>query len=189
MRALPRMTVVAPCDAEEMARFMPQTTDIEGPIYIRLAKGGDAVVSRPELGFSVGKSILMRPPGRVLLIATGVMTTRALAAADILAARGLDCGVLHVHTLKPLDEDAIVELAQDMEHVVTIEEHTAIGGLGSAVADLVLDRLPGRVPALLRLAIPDAFPDRYGTQDALLAHYGLQPEPLAQAVESFAGSG
>ena len=183
MRALPAMTVVAPCDAEEMRRFVPQTMDLPGPVYIRLGKGGDPVVSKPEQGFAVGRSILMRPAGSILLIATGVMTTRALAAAESLAGRGIACGVLHTHTVKPLDEEAILELAETVEGIVTLEEHSLVGGLGSAVGDLLLDKIPGRPPALLRLGIPDCFPDRYGTQDELIAHFGLSPEAVADAVE------
>ena len=99
LRALPRMTIIAPVDADEMCRLMPATLELPGPAYIRLAKGYDPVVSRPEHGFEIGKPILMRPLGRYLLIATGVMTTRALRAAEILAAEGLECGVLHVHTV------------------------------------------------------------------------------------------
>jgi transketolase len=182
LRALPRMTVLAPCDADEMRRLMPATLDLPGPAYIRLAKGYDPVVSRPENGFEIGKPIMMRPPGRYLLIATGVMTTRALAAAEALAAEGIDCGVLHLHTLKPLDEDAIVENIRAVDGVVTVEEHTLVGGLGSAVAELVSARLPGRPRALTRLGIPDVFPENYGSQDDLLEHFGLQPEAIAATV-------
>ena len=182
MRALPRMTVVAACDAEEMRRLMPRTLELPGPLYIRLAKGFDPVVSRPEHGFEIGESIVMRQPGRYLLVGTGVMTTRALAAADLLAGEGIDCGVLHVHTLKPLDEARIVALAHDVAGVVTLEEHTLVGGLGSAVAELFAERLPWRAPKLVRLGIADAFPRHYGSQDDLLALSGLDLEAIAAAV-------
>src|SRR5271170_8520604 len=111
MRALPNMTVISVCDADEMKRFMDQTLDWPGPIYIRLAKGFDPIVSRPELGFEIGKAIVMREAvgGRshVLLVTTGVATTRALAAADALAEDGIECTVMHMHTVKPLDCDAL----------------------------------------------------------------------------------
>ena len=180
MRALPRMTVVAPCDAEEVRRLMAQTLELPGPLYIRLAKGFDPVVSRPERGFRVGKSILMREPGQYLLITTGVMATRALGAAEVLAGEGIDCGVLHVHTLKPLDEARIVGLAEHVDGILTFEEHTLVGGLGSAVAELLAEHRRG--PMLVRRGIPDVFPAHYGSQDDLLALFGLQPEAIAATV-------
>lgn len=185
MRALPRMTVVAPADKAEMARFMPHTIDLPGPVYIRLAKGGDPIVSDEHRGFAVGKAILMREPGRVLLVSTGVMTNRALTAAERLGETGLECGVLHVHTVKPLDDVALLELASQVDAIVTIEEHTLVGGLGSAVRDLLCDHMVGAAPPVLRLGIPDTFPDKYGTQDDLLAYYGLQPDALAHSIREF----
>jgi transketolase len=185
LRALPNMTVVAPVDAEEMKRFVPQTLDWPGPVYIRLAKGGDPVVSRTENGFAIGKAILMKRPGRFLLVGTGVMTQRALVAADLLARRGIEAGVLHMHTVKPLDEAAILSLAPEVEAVITVEEHTLMGGLGSAVADLFVDKLRCRAPALIRIGIPDRFPDKYGTQDDLFRHFGLMPDQIADRVAGF----
>ena len=186
MRALPHMTVVAPADKAEMARFVPQTLDLPGPVYIRLAKGGDPIVSDAANGFTVGKAILMRPVGRILLISTGIMTNRALAAAENLAGAGLECGVLHMHTVKPLDEGAVLDLAAKVDGIVTVEEHTLVGGLGSAVRDLLGDRLLKSAPPVLRLGIPDVFPDKYGTQDDLLAYYGLQPDAIANSIREFA---
>src|SRR5262249_36355160 len=126
MRALPNMTVVAVCDADEMKRFMDQTLDWPNPIYIRLAKGYDPIVSRAELGFEIGKAIVMREAvggrKRVLLVTTGVETTRALDAVETLAAEGIECTLLHMHTIKPLDEAAIVEHARGADLVVTVEE-------------------------------------------------------------------
>ena len=187
MRALPNMTVVAPVDKEEMARFVPKTLDMPGPVYIRLAKGGDPIVSRAEHGFTIGKAIAMRDPGDILLVSTGVMTNRALAAAETLyAAGGLSCGVLHMHTVKPLDEAALLDLAGRVRGIVTLEEHTLVGGLGSAVNDLLGDKMCRNAPPVLRLGIPDRFPDKYGTQDDLLGYYGLQPDAIANSVREFA---
>jgi transketolase len=182
MRALPGMTVVAPCDADEMRRLMPQTLDWPHPMYIRLAKGGDPVISRPERGFRIGKAILVREAaaGSVLFVGTGVMTTRALAAAELLAKDGIEARVLHVHTVKPLDSAAVAELAAAARLVVTVEEHTLVGGLGSAVVECLADR--GVLVPVKRLGIPDAFAPHYGGQDDLLRTYGLQPEQLAATV-------
>ena len=187
MRALPNMTVVAVCDAEEMKRFMEQTIDWPGPIYIRLAKGFDPIVSRPELNFEIGRAIAMREPegagaGQVLIVATGVATTRALAAADLLASDGIECTVLHMHTIKPLDTEAVLHHADVADLVVTVEEHTLLGGLGSAVTDALVEHRPGAIPPLKRLGIPDAFAKNYGSQDDLMQIYGLQPPQIAATV-------
>jgi transketolase len=180
MRALPNMSVVAPADAEEMRRFMAATLDHPSPIYIRLGKGGDKVVTKPEHGFTLGRAIELKAPGRIGFVTTGVMASRALAAADDLAKSGIDAGVLHMPTVKPLDEAAILALAATVERMVTVEEHSRIGGLGSAVAELLCDRAV-RTP-LLRLALPDRFPEDYGSQEHLLEQAGLSPAGIADAV-------
>lgn len=186
MRALPHMTVVAPVDADEMVRLMAQTPEWPGPMYVRLGKGYDPVSSRPELDFAIGRGIAIRPvppapPGRrVLAVSTGVMTTRALAAADTLTAAGAAVGVLHMHTVKPLDVALLLEMSRDVDLVATIEEHSLIGGLGSAVTDALA--FAGQRTATLRLALPDAFPDDYGSQDHLLEQAGLQPSGIASQV-------
>lgn len=185
MRALPNMTVVSVCDADEMRRFMPKTLDWKGPVYIRLAKGFDPIVSSPENGFEIGKAIIMRRAkshGGVLMVATGVMTTRALKAAESLAGQGIESTLLHLHTIKPLDADAIRLHAQDVRLVLTLEEHTVIGGLGSAVTDALVQDATGPLPMIKRLGIPDDFPHNYGGQDDLLEKFGLQPAGIVEAV-------
>ena len=182
MRALPNMTVVCPADADEAARLMEETIDWPGPIYIRLAKGGDAIVSRAEHGFRIGRAILMRPPGEVLMVTTGIMLQRALAAADLLAADGVRAGILHMHTVKPLDADALLQAINGVRLVVSLEEHVPTGGLGSAVAETLIDRLGDGLPAMLRLSLPDRFMHNYGSQDSLLKKHGLAPDAIAAAI-------
>jgi transketolase len=185
MRALPNMTVTAVCDAKEMVRLMNCTLDWPQPIYIRLAKGGDPVVSRDEHGFAIGKAIPMRRARArrsVVLMATGVMTTNSLAAADLLAKDGHDVSVVHFHTVKPLDEEAALEFSRDAELVVTVEEATRIGGFGSAVTDLLVEKLGTGLPPMLRIGLPDAFPHKYGLQEELFEVYGLAPAQIAARV-------
>jgi transketolase len=186
MRALPNMTVVAVADAEEMRRMMRVTLDWPHPIYIRLAKGNDPVVTGPEDGFTLGKAILKRPPGDVLLVSTGIMLGPCLGAADLLAADGISCGVLHMHTVKPIDADALTELAAHVRLIVTVEEHVLTGGLGSAVLETLSDHLPGRIPPLRRLGLPDAFPVKYGSQHEHHKLHGLTASGIAQAVRESA---
>ncbi len=184
LRALPNMTIVAPADAEEMRRVMLASLDYPEPMYIRLGKGGDPVVSRSENGFAIGRIITMRPGRDAVIVATGVMTARALAAADILAADGLSCGVLHAHTIKPLDREAILGAANASPLMVTVEEHVLTGGLGSAVAEILVDHAGGGRPALCRLGLPDSFPGEYGSQDSMLETFGLQPAQIAARVRA-----
>lgn len=185
MRALPNMTVVAVCDAPEMVRLMDRSLDWPGPIYIRLAKGGDPMVSSDDRGFAIGKAITMRDARGsrpIVLMATGVMTTNCLAAADHLAAAGHDVSVVHFHTVKPLDEKAVLEHANGAQLVVTVEEGTLIGGFGSAVTDLLVRELGHRMPTLRCLGLPDNFPQKYGVQNDLLEIYGLMPHRIAASV-------
>jgi transketolase len=184
LRALPNMTIVAPVDAQEILRLMDATLSWPGPIYIRLAKGGDPIVSRADIPFVIGKAIEMRPAGDIAIVSTGIMTNRALAVADALQQQGISCGVLHAHTVKPLDDDAILQAGTSAKLLVTMEEHSIIGGLGSAVAELIADRNFHR--PLLRLALPDRFPMGYGSQDHLLAEAGLSvPKMLERITATF----
>ena len=182
MRALPNMTVVAPCDADEMRRFMAKTVDWPHPIYIRLAKGGDAIVSCEDNGFEIGKAIPLRKAGSGLFITTGVMTQLALQAADQLSNDGLSCGVLHMHTVKPLDHVALSDWLPKLKGVVTVEEHTRIGGLGSAVLEFCNDEMPEQAAKVARIGIPDQFADQYGSQRSLLAHWGITVDSLCGAM-------
>src|SRR5262249_20414632 len=153
-------------------RFMSQTLDWPGPIYIRLAKGFDPIVSRDDSPFQIGKAILMRKAAtefdRVLLVSTGVATTRTLRAAELLAHGGVDTTVLHVHTLKPIDVDALVLHSRGARLLVTVEEHTLMGGLGTAVTEALVDRMVPNLPAIKRLGIADVFATKYGNQDDLM---------------------
>jgi transketolase len=182
MRALPNMAIVAPCDAEEMQRFMSTTLDWPHPIYIRLGKGGDAVVSNPEMGFQIGKAILMRGPGRGLFISTGITTQIALAASEQLADEGMSVGVLHMHTVKPLDHEQLKLILPDVAAVVSVEEHTRIGGLGSALLEFCNDNLPRQAEKIARVGLPDRFADQYGNQNTLLTHMGVSVETLCEAM-------
>ena len=181
MRALPTMTVVCPTDADEMRRFMEQTPDWPFPIYIRLGRGGDPITSSDREGFAIGKAIVKRDPGDVLIATTGIMVHHVLQAATLLAAKGIHCGVVHFHTVKPLDETTLLDLAAGVHSVVTVEEHTIVGGLGSAV----LECLQAACKPVLRLGLPDKFTHNYGSQDGLLKHHGLTADGIAAAVTRF----
>ena len=185
LRALPNMTLLACADAQEMRRAMPHTLDPPGPIYIRLAKGHDALITNATHSFALGKGEVLRPPGDVLFATTGVMAQRAMAACDLLIEQNIKAGLVHLSTVKPLDQDLLFRLMADCQLLVSVEEHTLHGGLGSAIAEIMVDRLqPQSGPRLLRLGLPDCFLSNYGGQDDLLRQCGLDPEGLVQTVRN-----
>jgi transketolase len=188
MRALPHMTVVAPADAAEMKRVMPLTLDWPGPIYVRLAKGGDQVVTDTLPVVGLDGAVLARDGNAALLVTTGVGLQIALKAATHLSSIGLEVRVLHFPTVKPLDTERLLAAATGMPAVVTIEEHSIIGGLGSAVAETLLERGLNPLPAFRRVGLPDVFADQYGSQATLMTRYGITPEAVAEIVQSLSGA-
>jgi transketolase len=184
MRALPNMTIVCPCDADEMNRFMLKTLDWPHPIYIRLAKGGDKIVSNEIAGFEIGRSILMKNGEDGLFVTTGVMIQLALQAAENLENEGISCGVLHMHTIKPIDENSLLNLIPNVKAVVTIEEHTRIGGLGTAVLEFCSDSIPEQTHKIIRIGIPDKFTEQYGSQNSLLEYWGITVQNIMSSMKS-----
>ncbi len=183
MSAIPNMTVIAPCDAEEMRRLMPLTLSHQGPIYIRFGKGGEPVVSSAEQPFAIGKAIAMRAGGDALLVSTGITLHDCLAAAELLHIQGIAAAVLHMPTVKPLDEEALLGLAAQVGVVVTVEEHSLVGGLGSGVAALLAESgRQGPAWRFKRLALPDRYPNLYGSQRQMLDYFGLGRENIAATV-------
>jgi len=186
LRALPHMTILAPADATEMRRMMPLTLDHPGPIYIRLGKGGDPIVTDPAQPFEIGKIFVMRPGTGAVIVSTGVMLKRSLDAAELLRAKGIDAAVLHCPTVKPLDAAVIRQYALAAPVIVSVEEHTIVGGLGSAVAEILAESDFPALKRFRRIGIPDVFPDQYGSQDSLLARYGITAERISATVEQLA---
>jgi transketolase len=189
LRILPNMTIFAACDADEIERGIAASTAVSGPMYIRLAQGDDEIVSIKDADFAIGRAIRMRAGHDVLLVSTGVMTQRALHVADRLASGGPSAGVLHMHTVRPLDRIALVAAARCVPVVVTVEEHVLTGGFGSAVLEVLSDELGSSMPAVVRAGLPDEFPDGYGDQAALLRRAGLDEDTLLARVLRAVGCG
>jgi len=183
LRAIPNMTIVCPADAEEMKRFMLQTVDYPGPIYIRLGKGSDPIVSRPELPFQIGKAICMREGKDALIIATGITLKNALDAASELEKEGIQSTVLHMHTIKPLDLEALKHYAAIVPIIVTIEEHSIIGGLGGAVAEFVAEQNYEQPKRFQRIGLPDHFMEGYGSQANMMERYGVSTAKVVETVK------
>jgi len=187
MRAIPNMTIIAPADANEMRRLMPLTVDYKGPIYIRLAKGYDPIVTTDEMGFEIGKAIPMRKGSDALIVTTGITLKIGLEASDILSGAGIETAVLHVPTVKPIDIELILDLAAHVRAIVTVEEHTVVGGLGSAVAEIICEANYNTPKFFKRVGIPDAFPDEYGSQDSLMDRYHISTEAVIEMIEKQLG--
>jgi len=182
MRAIPNMTVVAPADADEMRRLMRLTVEHKGPIYIRLAKGFDPIVTTDDVPFEIGKAIPMRQGSDALLVTTGITLKLALDAAVSLSKQGLEAAVLHVPTIKPLDMDAVLRYAAKVPVIVTIEEHSRIGGLGSAIAEIVAEANFNPAKRFKRIGLPDVFADEYGSQASLMDKYSITEDNLISEV-------
>lgn len=181
MRALPNMTIVAPADAEEMRQFMRVSVEHDGPIYIRLAKGYDPVVTDPAAPFVIGRAVSMREGSDALLVTTGIGPRIVLDAAERLQRQGIDAGVLHLPTVKPLDLATLEERIGQVPVVVTVEEHSLIGGLGSAVAEFIAEAGFATPKQFRRIGLPDAYASRYGSQASQLEDFGVTGEAVARA--------
>ncbi len=172
MRTIPGMTILSPCDAVEMEALMPQTVDHQGPIYIRLGRGGDPIVEK-------------RTPTEchpVLVVSTGTTTQIACDAAD-------RCGgmnVLHMKALKPIKAEWLHEAIRGRELVITVEDHSIVGGLGSIFAEAMAES--GWKGTLKRIGYPDVFPSGYGTQDEMRARYGISVDNIVQTVKELCGT-
>lgn len=177
MRAMPHMTVIAPADGPELRGVLRAACEHQGPMYIRLTRDPSPVIFGPEYRFTLGKAVVLREGGDVAIISTGVQTTRALEAANQLAADGVGVYLLHVPTIKPLDVEAIVAAAAATGRVVTAEDHSVIGGLGGAVAETLGERRP---TLMRRVGWRDTY-GKSGPDDALLEKYGLTPRHIVEA--------
>ena len=177
MRAMPNMTVLAPADAVEVRACMLVANDLPGPVYVRLTRDPEPVIFSADYEFELGRALVVREGTDVALISTGAQTSRCLVAADELAREGIAALVLHVPTLKPLDADAIVAVAEQTGRIVTAEDHTIIGGLGGAVAEVLGERCP---TPMRRVGIRDVFGESAPNEE-LLQKYGLTPGHVAQA--------
>jgi transketolase len=179
MRVLPRMTVVVPCDAPQAKKATEAVAAWDGPCYLRLGREKSPVVTTADTPFVIGKAQVFREGADVVIFACGLMVPEALAAAEQLTRGGIDAAVVNVHTVKPLDEDAIAEWASRCGAVVTAEEHQVAGGMGSAIAEALAQRRP--VPMEF-VGVRDQF-GQSGTPEELLAHYGLTATHIADAAK------
>ncbi len=186
MRAMANLTVVVPADGAETASAIEAAYERNGPVYIRINRGFDQrVYDTPPEEFEIGKAITLRDGTDITLIACGATVWRALQAADILKKEdGLSVRVLDMHTVKPIDAEAIERAVRETRRVVTVEDHTVIGGLGGAVAEVAAGT--GKAFSFKRLGIPDCY-SLIGLHEDLLAHYGIDENGIVKSVREIMG--
>jgi len=180
MRSIPGMTVVVPKDGPETEKVIRAVVDLPGPIYVRLGRPKVPVLSRPGQSFALGRPQLLRAGGDVALLANGIMVDKALRAAEMLAGEGISAAVANVHTVKPLDVESLVDICAGARAVVTAEEHSVIGGLGGAVAEILGEHHP--LP-MRRVGVRDRF-GQSGEPEELLRLYGLTASDIAEAARN-----
>ena len=182
MRTIPGMTVIVPSDDVEAKAAVRAAIEMEGPVYLRFGRAAVPVINdKPDYKFEIGKGVLLREGTDVTIIASGITVSSALDAAEMLAADGISAEVINIHTIKPLDEELVLASAKKTGKVVTAEEHTVIGGLGSAVCDCLSEKHPTPV---LRIGMQDTFGES-GPANALVEKYGLDGKGIYEKAKGF----
>ena len=177
MRSLPNMTIVVPSDSISLKKLLPQVADWQGPVFMRLTRNEAPVLFDEDYRPRIGEAVVLRQGTELTLVGTGMMLYRCLKAAENLSKEGIEARVMDMHTIKPLDKQSILEAAQETGAIVTVEEHSIIGGLGAAVAEVVTESYP--VP-VRRVGIADQFTET-GPYDDLLDHYGMSQKDILKA--------
>ena len=184
MRTIPGMVVINPSDDVEAKAAVKAAYEHEGPVYLRFGRLAVPVINdRADYKFELGKGVVLREGKDVTIIATGLPVNNCLEAAEKLAADGIEAKVINIHTIKPLDEELVVAAAKETGKVVTVEEHSVIGGLGSAVCDVLSEKAPTKV---LKIGVNDTFGES-GPAAELLKKYGLDTDSIYGKVKTFIG--
>ena len=181
MRSIPHLTVVVPADATAVRPLLRQVIELDGPVYFRMGRNPVPVIYDEDQTFSLGKAVRLKGGGRVLLVAAGIMVSAALQAAETLEKQGITCSVLDMHTIKPFDMTALLEVAESAQLVVTLEDHSIIGGLGGAAAECLSENHP---KPLIRVGVQDTFAES-GSPKELFKKYQMDVEYVVQSVKNF----
>ena len=180
MRVIPGMTVINPADDVSARKLIKAAAKMQGPVYIRLGRAAVPVVYDEDANIEIGKALEIRKGTDYTIIATGIMVDKAVTAAETLATKGINVRVLDMHTIKPIDKEAIIKAAQETGGIVTAEEHNVIGGLGSAVAEVLATTTPCK---MAMVGVKDVFGES-GEPDELVAKFGIAADDIVNAVIS-----
>lgn len=187
MRMLPNMTVVCPADPVEMREVMLASEDYNKPLYIRIGRSVDPVIHKGEIDFQIGKALKMREGADGALFATGTMVKDAIQAVSILQEKGINLTLYSMHTIKPLDEECVRNAMDQYPAIFTLEEHSRIGGLGSAVEEILVTRMGDKNTKFRKFGFPDTFAPVTGSREYLNQLYGLDAESVAEQIEQVLG--
>ena len=179
MRSIPNMTVIVPCDAVEAEKAVFAAAEFNGPCYLRMARPATNIITKEDTPFTIGKANVLREGKDVCVFATGILVAEALDAAAMAEKDGIYVTVVNIHTIKPIDREVVVDMAKKHKKLISIEEHSIIGGLGSAISEVLTDEYPSK---LIRLGIKDTFGES-GTVDELMNKYGLTSKALYEAIK------
>ena len=181
MRALPNLTIISPCDAHEMKELMLDSINITGPLYVRIARGGEEIITNKKVKIKIGKGLIKKRPGKLLFISTGIMTQKALhASRELQKIYGINSGVLHLGTVKPLDKKILKHWLPKVEKVITIEENILEGGFGSSILEFINTYLKNSKVQIQRVGLVNKFVKKYGSQDELHLYYKLDKKNLVK---------
>ncbi len=180
MRTIPNMVIIEPIDEWQLRKAIPTIMEHDGPVYLRLNRGVNESVYDENYKFKLGKGDILREGKDVAIVASGFMVVKSLKAAERLKADGIDAAVVNIHTIKPIDSELLIDLANKTGAVVTVENHSIIGGLGSAVAEVLIENAPVKMK---RIGVKDCFGE-VGKKDYLLERFDLTPEKIAEQTKS-----
>ena len=179
MRGLPNMTVISPSDDAEAKWAVKQASQINGPVYIRFGRAATPQIYDENQKFEIGKAIQFGDGTKATVFATGIMVAEALKAKEELAQSGIEIRVIDIHTIKPIDKEIIIKAAKETEKLISIEEHSIIGGLGSAIAEVLVENYPAK---LVRMGMKDCF-GKSGSATELLKYFGLTSKEIVEEVQ------
>ena len=179
MRGLPNMTVISPSDDTQSKWAVKEASKIKGPVYIRFGRAATPVIYDESTKFELGKAIQFGEGKRATIFATGMMVAEALKAKEELEKEGINIRVIDIHTIKPIDKEIIIKSAKETEKLISIEEHSVIGGLGTAISEVLTDKYPAK---LIRMGMKDCF-GKSGNAQALLKYFGLTSKEIIEEVK------
>ena len=181
MRSLPNMSVFAVSDKVEMKKLMDASVNWPYPMYIRLGRGGDEIISKKQK-FQIGKNITYFKPKKITIVSTGVTTQECIKVVKTKKKRGIECGLIHVHTIKPFDKKKFVKDISQSKYVFTVEEHLSNGGLGGIVSEVVSENEFNINKQIIRIGIEDKFVNRYGSQQELFSYLKINAKNIEKTI-------
>ena len=183
LRPLPNISIIAPCDAIEMQKLLKDTVNLKGPLYIRIAKGGDKIITQKKEKIKFGKARILIKPKDKLILTTGVMAQVAIDAANIINKKKKNsCGVLHFSTIKPLDIKTLIKFSKKVKKIVTVEENLLEGGFGSLILEVLNQHSPNDCKKVKRLGLKNKFIDKYGSQEELFKDNKLTEKEIVKLI-------